>query len=118
MTAEQATQSVGDALRYALELPSEGFVAKVQAAQDALRRQGMTCVKLKNYFTSGDGTYRGINASFTDAEGYAFEVQFHTAESFNAKAQTHLSYKRMQLAQTRLDKERQNLGPIRSGRQN
>ncbi|CEE76345.1 Shikimate kinase [Xanthomonas citri pv. citri] len=111
MTAEQATQSVGDALRYALELPSEGFVAKVQAAQDALRRQGMTCVKLKNYFTSGDGTYRGINASFTDAEGYAFEVQFHTAESFNAKAQTHLSYKRMQLAQTRLDKERQKPRP-------
>ncbi|WP_372183841.1 XopAD/skwp family type III secretion system effector [Xanthomonas axonopodis] len=111
MTTEQATQRVGDALRYALELPSEGFVAKVQAAQDALRRQGMTCVKLKNYFTSGDGTYRGINASFTDAEGYAFEVQFHTAESFNAKAQTHLSYKRMQLAQTRLDKERQKPRP-------
>ncbi|AOY61160.1 type III secretion system effector XopAD [Xanthomonas citri pv. glycines] len=111
MTAEQATQSVGDALRYALELPSEGFVAKVQAAQDALRRQGMTCVKLQNYFTSGDGTYRGINASFTDAEGYVFEVQFHTAESFNAKAQTHLSYKRMQLAQTRLDKERQKPQP-------
>ncbi|QKD86028.1 hypothetical protein XAV_05885 [Xanthomonas axonopodis pv. vasculorum] len=111
MTAEQATQSVGDALRYALELPSEGFVAKVQAAQDALRRQGMTCVKLQNYFTSGDGTYRGINASFTDAEGYAFEVQFHTAESFNAKAQTHLSYKRMQLAQTRLDRERQKPQP-------
>ncbi|QBH05496.1 hypothetical protein EYC57_22095 [Xanthomonas oryzae] len=107
MTAEQATQSVGDALRYVLELPSEGFVAKVQAAQDALRRQGMTCVNLQNYFTSGDGSYRGINASFTDAEGYAFEVQFHTAESFNAKAQTHLSYKRMQLAQARLDKERQ-----------
>ncbi|WP_126936760.1 XopAD/skwp family type III secretion system effector [Xanthomonas sp. DAR33341] len=111
MTAEQATQSVGDALRYALELPSEGFVAKVQAAQDALRRQGMTCVKLQNYFTSGDGTYRGINASFTDAEGYVFEVQFHTAESFNAKAQTHLSYKRMQLAQTRLDKARQKPRP-------
>ncbi|ASL02625.1 XopAD/skwp family type III secretion system effector [Xanthomonas citri] len=111
MTTEQATQRVGDALRYALELPSEGFVAKVQAAQDALRRQGMTCVKLQNYFTSGDGTYRGINASFTDAEGYAFEVQFHTAESFNAKAQTHLSYKRMQLAQTRLDKERQKPQP-------
>ncbi|MDO7941787.1 XopAD/skwp family type III secretion system effector [Xanthomonas euvesicatoria] len=111
MTTEQATQRVGDALRYALELPSEGFVAKVQAAQDALRRHGMTCVKLQNYFTSGDGTYRGINASFTDAEGYAFEVQFHTAESFNAKAQTHLSYKRMQLAQTRLDKERQKPRP-------
>ncbi|OOW90192.1 hypothetical protein Xvtf_08575 [Xanthomonas campestris pv. vitistrifoliae] len=111
MTAEQATQSVGDALRYALELPSEGFVAKVQAAQDALRWQGMTCVKLKNYFISGDGTYRGINASFTDAEGYAFEVQFHTAESFNAKAQMHLSYKRMKLAQTRLDKERQKPRP-------
>ncbi|MFA1259886.1 XopAD/skwp family type III secretion system effector [Xanthomonas axonopodis pv. fascicularis] len=111
MTTEQATQRVGDALRYALELPSEGFVAKVQAAQEALRRQGMTCVKLQNYFTSGDGTYRGVNASFTDAEGYAFEVQFHTAESFNAKAQTHLSYKRMQLAQTRLDKERQKPRP-------
>ncbi len=111
MTAEQAAQSVGDALRYALELPSEGFVIKVLAAQDALRRQGITCVKLKNYFTSGDGTYRGINASFTDAEGYAFEVQFHTAESFNAKAQTHLPYKRMQLAQSRLAKERQKPQP-------
>ncbi|WP_019303482.1 type III secretion system effector XopAD [Xanthomonas oryzae] len=111
MTAEQATRSVGDALRYVLELPSEGFVAKVQAAQDALRRQGMTCVNLQNYFTSGDGIYRGINASFTDAEGYAFEVQFHTAESFNARAQTHLSYKRMQLAQARLDKERQKPRP-------
>ncbi|WP_153043139.1 XopAD/skwp family type III secretion system effector [Xanthomonas nasturtii] len=111
MTAEQAVQSVGDALRYALELPSEGFVIKVLAAQDALRRQGITCVNLKNYFTSGDGTYRGINASFTDAEGYAFEVQFHTAESFNAKAQTHLPYKRMQLAQSRLAKEQQKPQP-------
>ncbi|MEQ7777603.1 XopAD/skwp family type III secretion system effector, partial [Xanthomonas sp. WHRI 8356] len=111
MTAEQAAQRVGDALRYALELQSEGFVIKVLAAQDALRRQGITCVKLKNYFTSGGGTYRGINASFTDAEGYAFEVQFHTAESFNAKAQTHLPYKRMQLAQTRLDRERQKPQP-------
>ncbi|MGS0502528.1 XopAD/skwp family type III secretion system effector [Xanthomonas oryzae pv. oryzicola] len=111
MTAEQAALSVGDGLRYALELPSEGFLIKVLAAQDALRRQGITCVKLKNYFTSGDGTYRGINASFTDAEGYAFEVQFHTAESFNAKAQTHLPYKRMQLAQTRLDRERQKPQP-------
>ncbi|CAD7729990.1 hypothetical protein LMG31884_44240 [Xanthomonas hydrangeae] len=111
MTAEQATQSVGDALRYALELPSEDFVVKVLAAQETLRRQGTTCVKLQNYFTSGDGTYRGINARFTDAEGYAFEVQFHTAESFNAKAQTHLSYKRMQLAQTRLDRERQKPQP-------
>ncbi|QTK47537.1 XopAD/skwp family type III secretion system effector [Xanthomonas euvesicatoria] len=111
MTTEQATQRVGDALRYALELPSEGFVIKVLAAQDALRRQGITCVKLKNYFTSGDGTYRGINASFTDAEGYTFEVQFHTAESFNAKAQTHLPYKRMQLAQTRLDRELQKPQP-------
>ncbi|OWB23748.1 XopAD/skwp family type III secretion system effector [Xanthomonas oryzae] len=111
MTAEQAALSVGDGLRYALELPSEGFLIKVLAAQDALRRQGITCVKLKNYFTSGDGTYRGINASFTDAEGYAFEVQFHTAESFNAKAQTHLPYKRMQLAQTRLDREQQKPQP-------
>ncbi|WP_460198945.1 XopAD/skwp family type III secretion system effector [Xanthomonas campestris pv. passiflorae] len=111
MTAEQAAQSVGDALRYALELPPEGFVIKVLAAQDALRRQGITCVKMKNYFISGDGTYRGINASFTDAEGYTFEVQFHTAESFNAKAQTHLPYKRMQLAQTRLDRERQKPQP-------
>ncbi len=111
MTAEQATQAVGDALRYALELPSEDFVVKVLAVQEALQRQGITCVKLKNYFTSGDGTYRGINASFTDAEGYAFEVQFHTAESFNAKAQTHLPYKRMQLVQTRLDRERQKPQP-------
>ncbi|WP_153065008.1 XopAD/skwp family type III secretion system effector [Xanthomonas arboricola] len=111
MTAEQAAQAVGDALRYALELPSEDFVAKVLAVQQTLQRQGITCVKLKNYFTSGDGTYRGINASFTDAEGYAFEVQFHTAESFNAKAQTHLPYKRMQLAQSRLAKEQQKPHP-------
>ncbi|WP_372469391.1 XopAD/skwp family type III secretion system effector [Xanthomonas dyei] len=111
MTAEQANQSVGDALRYALELPSEDFVAKVLAANDALHRQGMRCVTLKNYFVSGDGTYRGINAGFTDAEGYAFEVQFHTAESFKAKAQTHVLYKRMQLAQTRLDREKQKPQP-------
>ncbi|SBV50200.1 putative type III effector protein XopAD [Xanthomonas bromi] len=111
MTAEQASQAVGDALRYALVLPSDDFVAKVLAAQDALGRQGMTCVKLKNYFTSGDGTYSGINASFTDAEGYAFEVQFHTAQSFKAKAQTHLAYKRVQLAQNRLAKEKQKRPP-------
>ncbi|WDM67251.1 MULTISPECIES: XopAD/skwp family type III secretion system effector [Xanthomonas] len=111
MTGAQAGQSVGDALRYVFEVPSEDFVAKVLAADDALQRQGMTCVTLKNYFVSGDGTYRGINASFTDAEGYAFEVQFHTAESFKVKAQTHLLYKRMQLAQTRLDREKEKSQP-------
>ncbi|CAD0308877.1 hypothetical protein CFBP498_09150 [Xanthomonas hortorum pv. vitians] len=111
MTGAQAGQSVRDALRYALELPSEDFVAKVLAANDALHRHGMTCVTLKNYFVSGEGIYRGINARFADAEGYAFEVQFHTADSLKAKAQTHLLYKRMQLAQTRLDKEKQKPQP-------
>lgn len=72
----------------------------------------------KNYFVSGEGIYRGINARFADAEGYAFEVQFHTADSLKAKAQTHLLYKRMQLAQTRLDKEKQNRSPTPLGRQN
>ncbi|WP_425526352.1 XopAD/skwp family type III secretion system effector [Xanthomonas hortorum] len=111
MTGAQAGQSVGDALRYALELPSEDFVAKVLAANDALHRHGMTCVTLKNYFVSGEGTYRGINARFADAEGYAFEVQFHTADSLKAKAQTHLLYKRMQLAQTKLDREKHKPQP-------
>ncbi|MCE4356706.1 XopAD/skwp family type III secretion system effector [Xanthomonas hortorum] len=111
MTGAQAGQSVGDALRYALELPSEDFVAKVLAANDALHRHGMTCVTLKNYFVSGEGTYRGINARFADAEGYAFEVQFHTADSLKAKAQTHVLYKRMQLAQTKLDREKQKPQP-------
>ncbi|WP_259472284.1 XopAD/skwp family type III secretion system effector [Pseudomonas syringae] len=111
MTEAQATQSVGDALRYVLQLPSEDFVAKVLAVNDVLHRQGMTCVKRKNYFTTGDGTYKGINARFTDAEGYEFEVQFHTADSFKAKAQTHLLYKEMQLAQNRLEKEQQKNPP-------
>ncbi|WP_425521936.1 XopAD/skwp family type III secretion system effector [Xanthomonas citri] len=118
MTAEQATQSVGDALRYALELPSEGFVAKVQAAQDALRRQGMTCVKLKNYFTSGDGTYRGINASFTDAEGYGLKCSSTRPRASTPRRKricrtSGCSWRRH--AWTRSGK---NLGPIRSGRQN
>ncbi|MFC7520068.1 hypothetical protein ACFQS6_07340 [Xanthomonas populi] len=111
MTGAQANQSVGDALRYVLQLPSEDFVAKVLAANDALHRQKMTCVKLKNYFTSGDGTYKGINARFTDAEGYEFEVQFHTADSFKAKAKTHLLYKQIQLAQNKLDKVKQENQP-------
>nr|WP_152527303.1 hypothetical protein [Xanthomonas cassavae] len=49
-----------DALPYVLQFPSEDFVAKVLAANDALHPQGVACVKLKNYCTSGDGTYRGI----------------------------------------------------------
>ncbi|RMV05093.1 hypothetical protein ALP14_200155 [Pseudomonas amygdali pv. myricae] len=109
--AGMTDQGVADALRYVLQLPSEDFVAKVLAVNDVLHRQGMTCVKRKNYFVTGDSTYKGINARFTDAEGYEFEVQFHTADSFKAKAQTHLLYKEMQLAQNRLEKEQQKNPP-------
>jgi len=111
MTQAQANQSVGNALRYVLLLPSENFVAKVLVVREALQQQGIICVKLKNHFTSGDGTYRGINATFTDAEGYAFAVQFHTDDSFKAKAQMHLRYKRMRLIENRLDREQQKRQP-------
>ena len=111
MDQQRARHRVGDALRYVLQLPERGFVPSVESAIAKLRTQGMPLIKLKNYFVEGDDTYKGINARFTDIEGYEFEVQFHTADSLEAKVKTHLLFKKARAAQVRLHREQHKDAP-------
>ncbi|MBL3576292.1 hypothetical protein JMK10_07970 [Rhodovulum sulfidophilum] len=49
----------------------------VRAARAELSKQGFSEVKFKN--TWGEVGYKGINAVCQTAEGFKFELQFHTS---------------------------------------
>jgi hypothetical protein len=102
-TASEAAAAVKDALRYSMVWSSPGFSEGVRRAQASLRAQGMRVTRWNNHFTNGNTTYKGINLTVADAEGYEFELQFHTSQSFEAKVKNHLSYKKADRAQGRLD---------------
>ena len=103
ITPQEAAARVHDALRYVMVWPTAQFSDGVQQVQNALQGQGLQVVRSKNYFTDGDGTYKGINLVLADGEGYQFELQLHTEESHLAKLRNHLSYKKVDKTQTRLD---------------
>ena len=79
-----------DALRYTVVFLTAEYVAGVSAALAALRAEGYTELKLKNFWRRpGEATdYAGINAAFATPEAsFPFEIQFHSPESLDTKQQ-------------------------------
>ncbi|MFC3654633.1 hypothetical protein FZ025_10775 [Xanthomonas hyacinthi] len=98
----RAAAHVLDGLRYEVVIAEEVFAAQSEMALQALRKDGMTLLRVKNAFAaplSQDNPYRGINAIYMDEAGQAFEVQLHTPASADAKKMAHTAYKVLQKLQ-------------------
>jgi hypothetical protein len=77
--------SVNDTLRYTMTLDRANYGENIQQSMAAMRSKGYKLAEPpKNYWTSGDGTYRGVNTVW-EKGGNRFEVQYHTSESYQQK---------------------------------
>jgi hypothetical protein len=76
---------VGDALRFTIIYPFEGFTAKVLGAMAELEKSGFKNQKVGNTFKNPNAMYRGINTNWRAGTGIKWELQFHTDDSFAAK---------------------------------
>jgi hypothetical protein len=86
-----------DALRYTILFDTDFYVAGVKEVERVLEGRGILQVKMKNFWRKpGEGTdYMGINAIYRAADGFPFEVQYHTKESIDTKMQRcHHSYEK------------------------
>ena len=93
VTQQEAAEMISDALRYTMVASPERYTQSVRAALLALRQKGHTPKKIKNYWHSG-GPYRGINVAMETADGFNWELQFHTKQSLETKEEAHVLYER------------------------
>ncbi|MBL3554183.1 hypothetical protein [Rhodovulum sulfidophilum] len=85
-----------DVLRYTTIFPDRTHAEGVRATRAELSKQGFSEVKFKN--TWGEVGYKGINAVYQTAEGFKFELQFHTSASYQAKETgTHELYEQQRV---------------------
>ena len=91
ITLEQASNSIGDSVRYTLICPQATLSTDVIDSVRTLVEQGYKILKFKNTF--GSNQYNGINMSVLSPSGVTFELQFHTEQSFTTKeVMTHTLY--------------------------
>lgn len=76
---------IGDALRFTIVYPFEGFTDKVLNTFELLESKGYTALKVGNTFKKANASYRGINTNWRAGMGLKWELQFHTGESFRVK---------------------------------
>ena len=80
----EAVSDVKSALRFAFILPLDCFAEHYQVLHDAIGKQGFTLLSSDNRFVNNDDVLRiGIIAYLQDADGFTFEVQFHTRDSYD-----------------------------------
>ena len=101
---------LSDALRYTIEVsdqPEGHYVKTVQTVLKDLETQGYKILKVKNYWPKGDN-YSGVNTVLANAEGFEWELQFHTPSSYQESKQSHGQYEKLRAIGTPLE-ERQRL---------
>ena len=107
LTAKEAAEGVTDSLRYTIIYDPENFVDNVLESQKTLESEGYEPLKMKNYFGDNQaGGYQGYNTVWTDKEGNAVELQYHTDESLRIKEETHLIYEKSRVEPDLDEKER------------
>jgi len=98
LSAEEATGSLTDLVRYTAVFESEDLAENAIKLQNDLADAGWTQYdqKFRNYFVPPppDKPYRGYNTVYTNAAGQTFELQFHTPQSLAVKEQVHKLYER------------------------
>lgn len=87
-----ASDLVGDALRYTIVYPHPTFTDSVLSALSNLAAK-YKCEKVGNTFNKKGATYRGINTNWRPKDGAGmnikWELQFHTRKSYDVKTYTN-----------------------------
>lgn len=95
---DTALRRMNDSVRYTVQHSSDGYSDGVRKTHKLLEDSGFEAdpKQFKNKWNE-NGTYQGINSTWTDPKtGTQFEVQHHTEQSFWAKdAGTHHLYDEM-----------------------
>ena len=95
---------LSDALRYTVEVadvPEGHYVKTVNAVLKDLETQGYKVIKVKNYWPKGDN-YSGVNTVLANAEGFEWELQFHTPASYQEAKKSHAQYEKLRAIGTPL----------------
>lgn len=83
-----AAKQVKDVVRYTSIADNENFVESYRTTKKNLESLGYTETKQKNYFKmfrDGEVKHKSVQCTYTDPDGHAFEIQYHTPESQAAK---------------------------------
>lgn len=83
-----AAKQVKDVVRYTSIADNENFVDSYRTTKKNLESLGYTETKQKNYFKmfrDGEVKHKSVQCTYTDPDGHAFEIQYHTPESQAAK---------------------------------
>lgn len=83
-TQADAVGNMRDVVRYTSLSSKETLVDDFNDIVKGLEKDGYSLVRVKNTFKP-DAPYKGINCILQDADGYCFELQFHTPQSFELK---------------------------------
>lgn len=81
-----------DALRYTVVIDDSTYWKAAQSAVASLRARGYETTAAGGWRRRG---YRGLNVTVRDADGFLFEVQFHTPASLRAAESSHELYERL-----------------------
>jgi hypothetical protein len=93
LTATEAAERIGDALRYAITYPDERYAERIPTSLDRLRARGYAVEEIRNSWVHGS-RYKGVNVSLRTPDGQPFELQFHTPHSWVANQRTHADFER------------------------
>jgi len=97
-----AELSIYDALRYTIEAsdePAGKHVKLIQTALSRLESAGFKVKTVKNYWPKGDN-YSGVNTVLSTADGFEWELQFHTPESVQESRRSHKQYEELRAQDT------------------
>lgn len=83
-TVRETAYGVSDMVRYTALYEPDQYVAGAQAMLKDLQARGLRVVRFRNTWEP-HAPYAGVNIQMAAANGYRFELQFHTPDSFELK---------------------------------
>ncbi|WP_155249464.1 XopAD/skwp family type III secretion system effector [Rhizobium etli] len=97
--SESASQLINNAVRHVFEIPDRHFTAAFKKSMLAFDDRGYTEVSTTNWFRMRTPNFVGIKTVLATAQGYRFELEFHTPDSYRAKLDNHDTYKELEKLQ-------------------
>ncbi|MCO7125106.1 minor capsid protein [Sporolactobacillus shoreicorticis] len=102
----EGNKKIRDILRYTTIADPNELVDHYYETVELLKENGYTETVVKNYWNNPVNPYNGINTFVKNADGYEFELQYHTAESFALKnGKLHDLYEKWRVIGDKASKE-------------
>lgn len=91
-TDDEAVSSMGDLVRYTLEVPHDDVVSATNSTMESISKAGYEVIELDNKWVDGDGTYKAVHIGVKTDQGMVFEIQVHSPEDLKIKNRNHFFY--------------------------